>query len=160
MRQPHVWVIPLIVGAALLVGTPGTTASTSTYPNDPMLGEQWGWFRVNADDVWLAGYRGEVVVAIFDTGIDLNHPDLKNRLWTNPGEIPGNGLDDDGNGFIDDIHGWDFVDDDSDVSDTDGHGTHVAGIIAATANNNAGVAGVAPGAKLMVLRVLETRGGT
>lgn len=74
--------------------------------------------------------NGEVVVAVIDTGIDVKHPDLRGQLWTNPNEIADNGIDDDDNGFVDDIHGWNFANNSNDLSDSMGHGTHIAGIIA------------------------------
>jgi subtilisin family serine protease len=72
----------------------------------------------------------DLVIAVIDTGLDINHPDLKAQLWTNPGEIPNNGIDDDNNGFVDDIHGWNFANNSNDLTDSHGHGTHIAGIIA------------------------------
>ncbi|MFQ5498718.1 MAG: S8 family serine peptidase [Candidatus Zixiibacteriota bacterium] len=102
-----------------------------------------------------------VVVAIIDTGVDWDHPDLVDRIWTNPGEIPDNGLDDDHNGYIDDIRGWDFsgndsgiipIYEDNDPTDHHGHGSHCSGIVAATDYNSIGVAGIVPGAKIMPLK--------
>ena len=105
---------------------------------------EWNLNTIGAPEAWAAGYTGRgVTVAIVDTGVDLDHPDLVNNLFVNPGEIRGNGLDDDGNGFIDDVHGFDFADRDSDPNDVNGHGTHVAGTIAAS-NNGVGATGVAP----------------
>lgn len=100
--------------------------------------------------------KPEIVVAVIDDGVDLSHPDLEDRAWTNPGETPDNGQDDDGNGFVDDVHGWDFCNDDDSLHDPnkDGHGTHVAGTIAASLDG-AGVVGVAPGIRIMVLKFLE-----
>ncbi|MDM7323559.1 MAG: S8 family serine peptidase [Thermus sp.] len=118
------------------------------YQNVPYL---WGIHRIRAPEVWNQGYRGQgVVVAVVDEGVDLTHPDLQANLWQNPNPnsstCPG-------------THGYDFVDDDPDPSDSGGHGTHVAGTIAAPANG-IGVVGVAPEAKLMVLRGLGYFGGT
>ena len=114
-----------------------------------------------------------VVVAIIDTGIDYQHPDLKDQMWINENEIPDNGIDDDGNGYIDDIHGWDFVHNDSSIcnyiqtktgysanpDDNDNHGTHIAGIIGATANNNIGISGVASNVNVQLMS-LKIHGGT
>lgn len=109
----------------------------------------WGTQRTQANVAWSQGHRGQgVVVAVIDSGIDATHPELKNQLFTNPNEIP-NGIDDDRNGLIDDIHGFDFTRGSGQLSDDTGHGTHVSGIIAAD-HNNGRVMGVAPDAKLVV----------
>jgi len=120
-------------------------------------GSNWGLDLVQAPEAWAKGYAGQnVTVAVLDTGVDISHPDLKSNIWKNEGEIPDNGLDDDRNGFIDDIHGWNFAGTDSnDVSDFYGHGTHVAGTIAAT-RNRFGVTGVAHAAKIMPIRVIDS----
>nr|WP_269438165.1 S8 family serine peptidase [Phosphitispora fastidiosa] len=105
----------------------------------------------------------EIVVAVIDTGVDINHPDIADNIWTNPGEIPGDGIDNDSNGYVDDINGWDFYNDDNtvfDPADEDYHGTHVAGTMAAVANNSTGVAGVAPNVKIMPLKFIGLDGGT
>ncbi|NJN87628.1 MAG: S8 family serine peptidase [Leptolyngbyaceae cyanobacterium SL_7_1] len=120
----------------------------------------WGVDRVNAPDVWRQGYSGKgVVVAVLDTGVDYNHVDLGVNIWKNAGEIEGNGIDDDGNGFIDDVRGWNFDGNNNNPMDTDGHGTHVAGTIAAQ-RNGFGVTGVAYDATIMPVKVLGDRGGT
>ena len=113
---------------------------------------------LDAVEAWEVA-RGEgVVVAVIDTGVALGHPDLRNRLWSNPGEVCGNGVDDDANGYVDDCVGWDFGSGDDDPNPDPGdptrnHGTHVAGIVAAEADNGVGVAGVAPDARIMALKV-------
>ncbi|CAK9051904.1 unnamed protein product [Durusdinium trenchii] len=133
---------------------------------DTQWSRQWGMRRSGFDNAWsrLDAYSFEpdpVTVAVLDTGVQLDHEDLQGRLWQNPGEIPGNGIDDDGNGFIDDVHGWDFADGDADPSDDDGHGTHCAGVIGA-AKNGRGVVGAFGGSssvRIMALRFLSSEGG-
>lgn len=100
----------------------------------------------------------EVIVAVIDTGVDYLHPDLKNSMWINQFEIPNNGIDDDNNGYIDDLYGIDLIDNDSDPQDALDHGTHIAGIIAATPNNSIGIAGVARSAKIMSIRAIPNNG--
>jgi subtilisin family serine protease len=116
----------------------------------------------DAGDAWDAGIGGGGAVAVIDSGVDLAHPDLAANAWRNPGESgagrESNGLDDDLNGRVDDWRGWDFVAGDSDPADENGHGTHVAGTIAALRGNGVGVAGVADGSRLMALRVLNAQG--
>src|ERR671914_391663 len=116
----------------------------------------------DAGDAWDAGIGGGGAVAVIDSGVDLAHPDLAANAWRNPGESgagrESNGLDDDLNGKVDDWRGWDFVAGDSDPADENGHGTHVAGTIAALRGNGIGVAGVADGSRLMALRVLNAQG--
>ncbi len=123
-------------------------------------GNNWGLDMVKAPEVWAKGYTGQgVVVAVVDTGVDYNHSDLNANIWRNSDEIAGNRKDDDGNGYIDDFRGWDFIDSDNNPMDLDSHGTHVAGTIAAE-NNRSGVIGVAYNAKIMPVRVLDTDGGS
>ncbi len=93
-----------------------------------------------------------MIIGVIDTGIAYDHPDLAANMWKNPGEIPNDGIDNDGNGLVDDVFGYDFHDDDSDPMDPDGHGTHVAGTIGAVGNNNSGVTGVMHRVKLMALK--------
>ncbi len=115
--------------------------------------------------------KREPIVAIIDTGIDINHPELYNHIWINEGEIPGDGIDNDGNGYIDDVNGWDFYNNDSSVChygadqittsfiDNDNHGTHLAGIIAAQANNEIGIAGIASNVNVKIMP-LKIHGGS
>jgi subtilisin family serine protease len=122
-------------------------------------GNNWGDDLVNSPEVWARGYQGQgVIVAVVDSGVDYNHADLNSNIWTNTREIAGNSIDDDNNGYIDDVHGWDFVQRDNDAMDVNGHGTHVAGTIAAR-NDGVGLTGVAYGAKIMPVRVLGNEGG-
>lgn len=137
---------------------------------DPDFARQWGLRntgqRVNgvaglagSDTKFLEAWRlsrttaAETVVAIIDTGIDLAHPDLRLNLWTNAAEIAGNGIDDDGNGYIDDVHGYDFANATGIVTDSSNHGTHLAGIIAATNGNGAGITGLQFRSKILPLAV-------
>lgn len=118
---------------------------------------------IDASEAWV-GAQGsdEVVVGVIDTGVNITHPDLINNIYTNPNEIPDNGIDDDQNGFIDDVNGWDFGNDDNtvfDLVDGDEHGTHVAGTIAASLNG-IGVVGVAPKVKIMPIKFLVNGSGT
>lgn len=143
--------------------------------NDPDLSKQWyfdnpgteSWQREGADirlvDVWKQ-YNGNpaIIVAVVDGGINQEHPDLLDNLWTNPGEIPENGIDDDGNGYIDDVHGYNFVDDNA-ILVPHRHGTHVAGTIGATNNNETGISSIAggngtpgSGVKLMSCQILKS----
>ena len=102
----------------------------------------------------------ELIIAVIDEGVVWDHPDLANNMWVNTGEIAGNGADDDGNGFVDDVYGYDFYDNDGDPRDEGGHGTHVAGTICAEANNNEGIVGVVQQCRIMALRFLGPQGGT
>jgi subtilisin family serine protease len=133
----------------------------SITPDDTFWDRQWGPEMVRAPAAWDIQTGGTgAVVAVLDTGIDLTHPDLAGQLWTNNGELPDNGLDDDGNGYVDDIHGWSFIaDQGGDALDDDhGHGTHVSGIIAARGNNAQGIAGMAWDSRVMVVKVLDANG--
>src|SRR5437867_8603587 len=111
---------------------------------------------VQAWDVFTG--EPELKVGVIDTGVDYNHPDLAANIWTNPGEIPGNGLDDDDNGYVDDVHGYDFANGDSDPFDDNGHGTHVSGTIAAVGNNGVGVVGVNWHARIVAIKFLDAGG--
>ncbi|KAF6264076.1 peptidase S8/S53 domain-containing protein [Scenedesmus sp. NREL 46B-D3] len=130
---------------------PNYLLSTSqAVTNDPYYASLWGMLETdagaNAKGAWAAGYTNcsGVVVGVVDTGVQISHPDLVDAIWTNPGEIPNNGIDDDNNGLIDDVNGWDFRGDDKTPYDDiyDDHGTHIAGTIGARGNNNVGVVGV------------------
>jgi thermitase len=138
---------------------PDYIAHAAFIPNDPRYPDQWGLPQIQAPQAWdVTQGSPAVAIAIVDTGIDLNHPDLAGKLWVNPGEIPGNGIDDDGNGKVDDVNGWDWVNNDNVPQDDIGHGTHVAGIAAAATNNGTGVAGVCPNCRVMALKVLDAGG--
>ncbi|HSQ56828.1 MAG TPA: S8 family serine peptidase [Gemmata sp.] len=128
-------------------------------PDDPAFGFQYDMAKISAPAAWDTGTGSRnFVVGVIDTGIDYTHPDLAANIWTNPNEIAGNGIDDDGNGFVDDIHGWDFANDDNDPYDDNGHGTHVSGTIGAIGDNGIGVAGVNWSVQLMALKFLDANG--
>lgn len=123
-------------------------------PNDELFAEQFHHQMIKTNQAWTASMGSEeIIVAVTDNEFAMRHEDLKGQWWTNKNEIPGNGIDDDGNGYIDDVNGWDFMGQDNDMeADDSTHGTHVAGIIAAKANNDVGGAGIAPNVKVMALR--------
>ncbi len=154
----------------------------SATPNDPGFSRLWGLNNIgqtvggksgtpdadiDAPEAWnTTTGTPSTVVAVIDEGVDVSHPDIRDNVWRNPGEVPGNGQDDDRNGYVDDVNGWDFVNDDASVYDPnpangtgDEHGTHVAGTIAATGNNAAGVTGVSWQAKVMPLKFLGPEAG-
>ncbi|MFK8137172.1 MAG: S8 family peptidase [Bdellovibrionales bacterium] len=145
---------------------------TNVLLNDPAMKFKWGMNGSSKADIYTNKAwnisRGDrkIVVAIIDTGIDKMHPDLKNNLWKNPGETgkdafgkdkASNGIDDDKNGFIDDVHGWNFVGNDNKLTDNHGHGSHVAGIVGAEGGNNIGISGVSPEVSLMVLKYYDPK---
>ena len=121
-------------------GDPGTAGAD--------IGALYAW------DFWTGD--PDFRIGVMDTGIDYTHPDLAANIWTNPGEIPDNDIDDDGNGWVDDVHGYDFVAEGCDPMDQAGHGTHVAGTIGAVANNAEGIVGVNWQCKIVALKILES----
>jgi subtilisin family serine protease len=155
-----------------------SASSHGSTPNDPSVHQLWGldnfgqtvnWVTGTADadidakEAWSVSTGSpNVTVAVIDTGVDMSHPDLAANIWVNEGEncagCRTNGADDDGNGFVDDWRGWDFVNEDNNPTDDHGHGTHVAGTIAAAGNNGVGIAGVTWSAKLMPLKFLSASG--
>ena len=155
----------------VLYAEPDYVVYPTGIPNDPDFGQLWGLQNTGqtvGDDPGTAGadirapqawdfWTGDpdFVIAVVDTGIDYTHPDLQANIWTNPDEIPGNGLDDDGNAYIDDVHGYDFKHEIGDHTDGWYHGTHVAGTIGAAGDNNEGVVGVNWTCKIMSLRFMD-----
>jgi len=139
---------------------------------DPLLSQQWGMPFIGADQAWDSTNAGQdIIVAVTDSGIDYNHEDLVAAVWHNPNEIPDNGIDDDKNGYVDDVIGWDFADNDNKPYDLSaslmdivlkganpGHGTHVSGVIGARRNNALGISGVAPNCRIMPLRFINETG--
>lgn len=146
-------------------------SDTGTYPDDSQFDDMWGLHNegqtggtanadIDAPESWdITTGNPDMVVAVIDSGADMEHEDLAANIWTNPGEIPENGIDDDNNGYIDDVHGWDFAHDDNDPSDTDaicgGHGTHTAGTIGAVGDNEIGVTGINWNVQVMPLKIFK-----
>jgi subtilisin family serine protease len=147
---------------------PNCIASAQWVPNDPYYSssnswgqgydDMWGLKIIDMEHAWDRSKGAGVLVAVVDSGIDYNHPDLSTNVWKNLDEIPGNGHDDDHNGYVDDYYGIDTYYDDTDPMDGYGHGTHVAGTIAALTNNGIGVASVAPQAKVMAVKGISNTG--
>lgn len=146
---------------------PNYVAHLDYAPNDPYFSSSGSWGQPRADQwdikktrvplAWDSARGAGVVVAVVDTGLDLTHPDIVGNVWTNAGEVPNNGVDDDGNGYVDDVNGWSTYLRSNEVYDQPGHGTHVAGTIAAQDNNGIGTVGVAPDAKIMPVQVFSAR---
>ncbi|MEK8019050.1 MAG: S8 family peptidase [Candidatus Parabeggiatoa sp.] len=148
---------------------PNYIITVEQMPNDPDFPKLWGLHNegqtggkvdadIDAPEAWELKTGGNIIVAVIDTGVYYKHPDLAANMWVNKGEIPGNGIDDDGNGYVDDVYGYDFVNDDGDPYDDHYHGTHVAGTIAAVGDNSTGVVGVSWTAKIMALKFLSKNG--
>ncbi|UCG51055.1 MAG: S8 family serine peptidase [Candidatus Latescibacterota bacterium] len=139
------------------------------FPDDPEFERLWGLHNtgqtggtpdadIDAPEAWQIETGDTVLVGVIDTGVDWTHEDLAANMWINPGEIPGNDTDDDGNGYVDDVRGWDFVGNDELPMDDHGHGSHVSGTIAAVGNNGIGVVGVSWSARIMALKFLNSEG--
>lgn len=130
-------------------------------PNDPLFNQQWALNQSNdcdidAPEAWdIETGSSDVVIAVIDSGVDYNHPDLAANIWNNTDEIPNNGIDDDHNGFVDDVLGWDFVNNDNNPMDDNNHGTLCSGIAAAVTNNSIGIAGVCWNCKIMPVKGLN-----
>ncbi len=143
----------------LLRCEPNWLFSAARVPNDTRYSSLYGLKKMRLPLAWDATVgSSQVIAAVLDSGVDYTHDDLESNISTNPGEIPSNGVDDDTNGFIDDVRGYDFVDQDADPMDENGHGTHCAGIIGAKGNNGLGVVGVNWKVGLLPVRVLNTAG--
>ncbi len=169
--------LDVAAGVSAFASLPGVAFAEPDYalgvtavPNDPSFGSQYamnntgqGGGRVDADidaaEAWnVARGTGNKIVAVIDSGVDYTHPDLAANMWRNPLETAGNGVDDDGNGFVDDVFGADFANNDGNPMDDNNHGTHVAGTIGAVGNNGIGVAGVAWTTRIMALKFLGADG--
>jgi len=158
----------LQASANFIYAEPNYLVSLASLVNDPEFPSQGNLEAVQAPQTWSAlPSMQEVLVAVVDTGIAITHPDLADRIWQNAGEVGmdaagndrrTNGLDDDANGYIDDWQGWNMISASNDINDTQGHGTHLAGIIAAGVDNSIGIAGVAPNARILPVKVLDDTG--
>jgi len=149
---------------------PNYIVHTDVIPNDPRFSYLWGLHNtgqnggtadadMDAPEAWNTQTgSSNVVIAVIDSGVYYNHPDLAANIWTNQGEIAGNGKDDDGNGYIDDIRGYDFANNDGNPIDDNGHGTHIAGTIGAVGNDGYGIAGVNWNVKIMPIKFLNSGG--
>jgi thermitase len=136
--------------------------------NDPAISSGWGLKMTDSQRAWrISQGSRDITVCVIDTGADIRHPDLTNNLWVNKGEVgtdklgrdkATNKVDDDNNGFTDDLHGWNFVSNSNDLRDDHGHGTHIAGIIGAEGGNGIGISGVAPKVSLMILKYYDAKG--
>ena len=178
----NLWKVPVAQGATVeealaayrgrgdvVFAEPDYRVSVALASSDPLFGNLWGLNNtgqiggtfdadIDAPEAWeVATGSSSTLVAVIDTGIDYTHPDLAANIWTNPGEIPGDGKDNDGNGFVDDVHGYDFVNGDGDPMDDHSHGTHVAGTIGAV-SNDVGVVGVNWNVQLMAVKFLDASG--
>ncbi len=137
---------------------------TCNVPNDMLLDSQWALaqsndYDIDATEAWdIETGNSSITIAIVDTGVDYNHPDLASNIWNNPSEVPGNGIDDDNNGYVDDTIGWDFISNDNNPIDYYGHGTHCAGIATGVGNNSIGMSGVCWNCKIMPLKILNNFG--
>ena len=149
---------------------PNYIVNITLFPNDPNFNLLYGLHNtgqdggvvdadIDAPEAWdnTIG-SSDVTIAVIDTGVDYNHEDLVANIWTNPSEIPNNGIDDDNNGFVDDVRGWDFANNDNDPMDDQGHGTHVSGTIGAVGNNGKGVAGVNWKVRIIPIKFLSSAG--
>lgn len=149
--------------STVVTATPDFRVKLTATPNDTNYASQWALENnadtdIDAAQAWNYGTSSSVVVAVIDTGVDYTHTDLASNIWTNTREIAGNGLDDDRNGYTDDIRGWNFVSDNNNPADDNGHGTHVAGTIGAVGNNGIGISGIAWSVKVMALKFMDSTG--
>jgi subtilisin family serine protease len=165
----------VVAAAAELASDPHVAYAQPNYemhatytPDDPFLAstgswgqneaDLWGLKKLATEQAWNTTRGAGIVVAVVDSGVDFSHPDLVANAWVNTDEIAGNGIDDDHNGYVDDLGGWNTAADNNDPTDRAGHGTHVAGTIAAQDNNGLGVVGVAPDAQIMAVKGLDDNG--
>ncbi len=143
----------------VLYAEPNYKIKADVTPNDPYFSSQWALTKINSENAWKQSTgSAQIITAVIDSGVDSQQEDLRANRWVNTGEIPGNAVDDDKNGYIDDYAGWNFVGNDNNPTDDFGHGTHVSGIIGAVGNNATGISGVAWNARLMPLKFIGKDG--
>ena len=154
----------------VIYAQPNYIKTITAMPDDTGFGELWGLHNtgqnggtvdadIDAPEAWdRTTGSSDVIIAVVDTGVDYEHPDLAGNMWVNPGEIPDNGIDDDGNGYVDDVHGWDAVNGDGDPMDDNGHGTHCVGTIGGVGDNGLGVTGVNWDVSIMAVKMLDASG--
>ncbi len=154
------------IGSNMKIGKSVLGAGSSISKKKSNIKDQWGIRDVgflpttDPNSAWnlVDSEKRNVTIAMIDSGLDMEHPDGPKYIWKNEGEIPGNGIDDDNNGYIDDVNGWNFLDNNNDLTDYRGHGTFTTGIVAAKRNNGIGIAGINPGAVIMPLKVTDDEG--
>lgn len=166
LRSVLIRLFPLLLLAGSFPNAQAAPTRPMAQPDDPLFTEQWNLYTpdtagqtitpdINVVPAWdVTTGAPDTVIAILDSGVDLEHPDLASKIWVNQDEIPGNGVDDDNNGYVDDVNGWDFVDDDNRPQDEGGWGTFMAGIAGAATNNGIGIAGIAWNTPIMPVRIL------
>ena len=170
VRGPAEAMAALARAPGIVSAAPSGTFRIAALPDDPSFSLLYGLHNtgqsggkagadISAVQAWEVSVgSSSTVVGVIDTGVEWTHPDLFGNLWRNPGEVAGNGIDDDANGFVDDVHGYDFINEDGDPTDDHGHGTHVAGTIGASGNNGTGVVGVTWDVSIMALKFLSASG--
>lgn len=164
---------PSVKGRSTILGKPLITKKKpekeiEVIMNDPAVSAAWGLKMTDSQRAWrISQGSRDILVCVIDTGADIRHPDLINNVWVNKGEIgkdkrgrdkSNNQVDDEGDGYVDDVHGWNFANNNNDVSDQHGHGTHIAGIIGAEGGNGIGISGVSPKVSLMILKYYDAKG--
>uniref|UniRef100_A0A0G4G7F7 subtilisin n=1 Tax=Chromera velia CCMP2878 TaxID=1169474 RepID=A0A0G4G7F7_9ALVE len=158
----HPWRSPLLRPEPQTEGEGGVGGQSEVLPNDSFLVDRGMWWvrAVDAPSAWRL-HRGDkgILIAVIDSGVDVNHPDLRENIWRNEEEVVGDGIDNDGNGYVDDVYGYNFLDEIPDPSAQSVHGTHVAGLLGAKGNNSEGVVGVNWAPRLMALKVMDATGG-
>lgn len=166
--MPFVYRFAIFSLVLAVFGSAKPVFAASVTPNDPLWTQQWYLQQIRMPDAWVVSTGNPVpIVAVIDSGVDITHPDIAENIWQNPGEIPGDGIDNDHNGYIDDVHGWNFVTNSPNIAplrmtqqneEAYSHGTMVSSLIAARGNDGIGMAGINWHARIMPLTILDARG--